>query len=233
MHPLDNSVWKALSTRQAGLAESLRGARRFAPEISRLGAICAPTDESYDSLAALLSVGETVNLALEAPYQPRPGLNLAYTAPALQMIYNAGVSAFASRAALDVQIVELGADDADSMVGLTELTKPGPFAKRAHELGTYIGIRQEGKLIAMAGERLKLPGFTEVSAVCTHPDHVGKGYARILMTEVMQRICDRGETPFLHVRESNERAIALYEKLGFEKRVLLEHTVLRRDAWSG
>jgi ribosomal protein S18 acetylase RimI-like enzyme len=229
MHPLDNSIWKALTTRQAALAESFGEARRFVPAISRLGAILAPTDKGYESLAALLRVGEMVNLALEGPYQPRPGLTLAYTAPALQMVYTASGSALASGAALDAQIVELGAGDADDMVELTELTKPGPFAKRTHELGTYLGIKEDGKLIAMAGERLKLPGFTEVSAVCTHPDHIGKGYARILMGEVMRRICDRQETPFLHVRQSNERAIALYEKLGFEKRVLLQHAVLRRE----
>jgi predicted GNAT family acetyltransferase len=230
MHPLDNSIWKALNTRQAGLAESLGEARRFVPAISRLGAILAPNDKGYESLAALLGTGDMVNLALESPYQPHPGLSLVYTAPALQMVCTGSGSGFVSRAVLDVQIVELGAADADEMVELTELTKPGPFAKRTHELGTYLGVKENGKLIAMAGERLKLPGFTEVSAVCTHPHYVGKGYARILMGEVMRRICDRGETPFLHVRKSNARAIALYEKLGFEKRVLLQHAVLRRES---
>jgi len=228
MHPLENSAWRALTTRQAGLAESLGEARRFVPEISKLGAILAPTEKGFESLAALLRVGETVNLALEAPYQPRPGLALVYTAPALQMVYKGSGSALASRT--DVQIVELGAADANEMVELTELTKPGPFSQRTHELGTYLGIKQDGKLIAMAGERLKVPGFTEVSAVCTHPDHIGKGYARILMAEVMRRIADRGELPFLHVRQSNVRAIALYEKLGFEKRILLHHAVLRRES---
>ena len=86
------------------------------------------------------------------------------------------------------------------MVELATLTKPGPFGSRTHELGTYMGIRREGKLVAMAGERLKVPGYTEVSAVCTHPEHTGKGYARVLMTEIMRGIRDRGEIPFLHVR---------------------------------
>ena len=86
-----------------------------------------------------------------------------------------------------------------------------------------MGIRCEGKLVAMAGERLKVPGHTEVSAVCTHPDHLGKGYAAMLMTEIMRGIWDRGEVPFLHVRGDNRRAIALYERLGFRIR--------RRRTW--
>ena len=115
------------------------------------------------------------------------------------------------------------------MMELTELTKPGPFAKRTRELGTYLGIRIDGKLIAMAGERLKVPGYTEVSAICTHPDHTGRGHARVLTTEIMRRILDRGEAPFLHVRQDNFRAIELYERLGFRCRVVRYHAVLRRE----
>jgi ribosomal protein S18 acetylase RimI-like enzyme len=228
MHPLDNSVWKALSTRQSGLAESFGEARRFVPEISTLGAFVEPTDQGYDSLATLLAPGEIVNLALEAPYQPRPGWSFVFGGPMLQMVHQ-GNGAGGERLADGKSIIELGAADAAEMMELTTLTKPGPFAQRTHELGTYLGIRQDGKLIAMAGERLKIPGFTEVSAVCTHPEHAGKGYARILMAEIMRRIRDRGETPFLHVRESNGHAIALYEKLGFTKRVQLQHVVLCKD----
>ena len=102
-----------------------------------------------------------------------------------------------------------------------------PFGKRTHELGYYVGIRDKGKLVAMAGERLKVPGYTEVSAVCTHPDHVGKGYARVLTNEVMRRIRDRGEKPFLHVRTANTRAVQIYEKLGFRSRVELHYAILR------
>jgi predicted GNAT family acetyltransferase len=126
------------------------------------------------------------------------------------------------------KIVDLGAADVPEMLELTALTKPGPFNRRTHELGTYLGIRRDGKLVAMAGERLKVRGYTEVSAVCTHPEHTGHDYARILMTEVMRRICDRGETPFLHVREDNVRAIELYKRLGFKQRVLSHLAVLRK-----
>lgn len=228
MHPLDNSVWKALTTRQAGLAESFGEARRFVPEISTLGAFFEPNADGYDSLAALLAPGQIVNLALEEPHRPRPGWILVFGGPMLQMVYQ-GNGAGVVRVTHDESIVELGGADATEMLELTTLTKPGPFAKRTHQLGTYLGIRRNGKLVAMAGERLKIPGFTEVSAVCTHPEHAGNGFARILMTEIMRRIVDRGETPFLHVRESNQHAIALYEKLGFGKRALLQHVTLRKE----
>jgi predicted GNAT family acetyltransferase len=122
----------------------------------------------------------------------------------------------------------LGAEDATEMVELAKLTKPGPFGIRTHELGTYLGIRYEGKLVAMAGERLKVPGHTEVSAVCTHQDHTGKGYAAVLMRKIMRGIAERREIPFLHVRRDNTRAVALYERLGFRTRCTLHYAVLRK-----
>ena len=124
-------------------------------------------------------------------------------------------------------MVELGPQDSAEMLALATLTKPGPFGTRTHELGSYVGIRFQGKLVAMAGERLKVPGYTEVSAVCTHPDHTGKGYARVLMTEIMRRIRERGETPMLHVRADNSRAVQLYERLGFRIRKEMHFAVLR------
>ena len=125
-------------------------------------------------------------------------------------------------------IVELGPQDSAEMIALTALTKPGPFSTRTHELGTYLGIRDSGTLVAMAGERLKVPGHTEVSAVCTHPDHTGKGYAAILMLEVMKGIRGRGETPFLHSRQDNLRAIEVYKRLGFRERKQGHFAVLRK-----
>jgi ribosomal protein S18 acetylase RimI-like enzyme len=228
MHPLDNVVWTALTTRQANLAESFDQARRFVPEVSKIAGFLEPTSRGYESLAALFDPGQTVNLALDAPYQPQPGWMLIFGTPMPQMVYErAGAPPSLSSPA--PEIVELGAADVPEMMELTALTKPGPFSKRTHEMGTYLGIRSNGKLIAMAGERMRVPGFTEVSAVCTHPEHTGHGYARILTTEIMQRILSRGETPFLHVREDNIRAIELYHRLGFCRRVLLHLAVLRKD----
>jgi predicted GNAT family acetyltransferase len=146
-------------------------------------------------------------------------------APLLQMVCENGV---VSTPAPGVEIVELGHRDTAEMQNLAVLTKPGPFAQRTRELGTYLGIRLEGKLVAMSGERMKVPGHTEVSAVCTHPNHVGKGYARTLMTEVMRRIRERRETPFLHVRQDNAGAIGLYKKLGFQERKFGHYVVIQK-----
>jgi predicted GNAT family acetyltransferase len=231
MHPLDNIIWKALTTRQAGFAESFNHARRFMPEVSPLAAFREPTAEGYESLAGLVNRGATIGLFLEEAYQPRPGWSLVAGAPMPEMVYESpgSLSPPSSPHRLDPDIVVLGDADVPEMMELTALTKPGPFHKRTHELGTYVGIRRAGKLVAMAGERLKIPDYTEVSAVCTHPEHTGHGYARILMADVAQRICSRGETPVLHVRGDNARAIALYEKLGFSQRVLLHFAVLRKE----
>jgi len=228
MHPLDNVIWKALTTRQAEFAESFNQARRFMPEISPLAAFREPTPQGYESVAGLLGTRGTVGLFLEEPYQARPGWSFVAGAPMPEMVYE-GASVPLDRSSSDPQIVELGVADAPEMMALTALTKPGPFNKRTHELGTYLGIHRDGKLVAMAGERLKVPGYTEVSAICTHPEHTGHGYARILTAEVMRRILSRGETPFLHVREDNVRAIELYQRLGFGRRVLLHFAVLRKE----
>ncbi|MCU1304451.1 MAG: acetyltransferase, family [Candidatus Sulfotelmatobacter sp.] len=227
MHPLDNVIWNALTTRQAEFAESCGQARRFVPEVTLLGGISDPSVEGYDSLRGLLAGRGTVALFLDQPYQARNGLELAGSAPLLQMVCENGN---ARAAAIDskTKLIELNVADSAEMIELTALTKPGPFSTRTHELGTYLGIRNAGKLVAMTGERLKVPGYTEVSAVCTHPEHTGRGYAGVLMTEVMQRIRSRGETPFLHVREDNVRAIQVYERLGFRRRVVSHLAVLRK-----
>jgi predicted GNAT family acetyltransferase len=126
----------------------------------------------------------------------------------------------------NLPIQQLGEPDVPEMLALTKLTKPGPFAKRTREMGDYFGIRVNGELIAMAGERLHLPGHTEISAVCTHPDHLGHGYATALITWLMERISNRGEQAFLHVRAENARAVALYERLGFQKRAVLHYAIM-------
>src|SRR6202035_1729088 len=98
------------------------------------------------------------------------------------------------------------------MVELTVLTKPGPFTLRSHELGTFLGIRIDGQLVAMAGERMKPANYTEITAVCVHPDHRGRGYAQALLAAVARQVSARGEIPFLHVFSNNDGAIALYPR---------------------
>lgn len=228
MHPLDNVIWQALTTRQTGFAESFDQARRFPREVTSLGGFHQPTDRGYESLAGLVGVGGTVALFLEKPYEPRPGWNLIADTPLLQMVCENGGAPIPLRSGSASPILELKPADSPEMVELAALTKPGPFGTRTHELGTYIGIRYGGKLVAMTGERLKVPGYTEVSAVCTHPEHIGKGHAGTLMREVTRRIRERGEVPFLHVRQDNLRAIELYKRLGIAERKVFYLAVIKK-----
>jgi len=227
MHPLDNVIWQALTTRHTQFAESHEDARRFVPEVGPLGAFREHGPQGFESLAGLVGEGGTVGLFLDEPYADRPGWEFVVGAPLLQMIASNGTP---ERAHSDPNFrpIALGDKDSPEMIELTSLTKPGPFGTRTHELGTYLGIRTDGKLVARAGERLKVQGHTEVSAVCTHPEHTGKGYARVLMAEIMRGIRDRGETPFLHVRGDNDRAIEIYKLLGFRERKLGHFAVLRK-----
>jgi predicted GNAT family acetyltransferase len=118
----------------------------------------------------------------------------------------------------DVEVSSLGATDVPDMLALVELTQPGPLRQRTVELGHFIGIREHGRLIAMAGERMWVDNCREVSGICTHPDAQGRGYARMLTGRVVNRMLDAGQTPFLHVMSENTRAIELYRTLGFVRR---------------
>lgn len=126
------------------------------------------------------------------------------------------------------EVVTLGADDVPAMMELTKLTKPGPFTRRTHELGTFLGIRIDGQLVAMAGERMKPANYTEITAVCVHPGCRGRGYAQALLGAISRQISARGEIPFLHVFSDNDSAIALYRRQGMEIRRRMCVTVLGR-----
>ena len=224
MHPLDNVIWKALTTSQVKFAEASDLARRFQEEVSVLGAVREQSEEAYGSLANLTK-SRTVGVLLEGAEAPH-GWTVIAGGNLMQMLHENG-SLMASAASDTPPFSDLGPADAPEMVALAELTRPGPFGPRTRELGRYIGIRQNGSLAAMAGERLRIPGYTEVSAVCTHPEFLGRGYARSLMMELMQRIIERAERPFLHVRSDNTRAIELYRRLGFTERAHLYYAVMR------
>jgi GNAT superfamily N-acetyltransferase len=223
MHPLDNVIWKALTTHDAHFAESFGSARRFPHDVTALGAFSGSDAEGFESLKGLLPADGSVALFLPVPTEAPDDFEVLRAIPLLQMLHD---DRKLNIPALDY--VELGEKDVPEMLALTELTKPGPFGKRTRELGTYLGIRREGRLVAMAGERLKLPGYTEVSAVCTHPEHTGHGYAAGLISVIVGKIQERGESAILHTAADNHRAIELYERLGFSKRATLHLLVVRK-----
>jgi predicted GNAT family acetyltransferase len=222
-HRLDRPIWSALTTRQADIAERAGAAVRLQPDI---GVFAAAADASPESRAALtgLRCGPEGLWFLEVDeVAPPPGLIAHHTAPCVQMIaeyVEAREPAFA--------VETLSEADAREMFVLARLTEPGPFFEHTNRMGNFIGVKQAGRLVAMAGERLRPEGHTEVSGVCTHPDHRGRGYAGGLMRIVASRIVARGETPFLHSYADNAGALALYESLGFSLRSTMTLTVLAR-----
>lgn len=228
MSPLDRPVWHALTSRQAHLAEGDARALRMKADYGLFAASRDLAPENLDGLTALIPQDGAIGIVETSPITPPPGTIEVMCGNVHQMM--------AREIAIKeprFDVIALGDADAEEMLALATLTEPGPFFHRTHQLGNFIGVRQQGKLVAMAGERLKLAddsfgAFTEVSGVCTHPGWRGKGYAGGLMRIVAQRILERGETPFLHVYAANSGAIALYQALGFRFRAALTFTVLQR-----
>lgn len=224
MHPLDRPVWNALNSRQAHLALGDKARfLRFPADIEPFGATRDNSNEQLAALAGLMPPDGHVALAEVDKLSTPPGF--------ISMISTAIHQMTAPRIdppGDDLDVVTLSSRDAPEMRALAELTQPGPFHARTHELGGFVGVRENGRLIAMAGERLKVPGFTEISAVCTHPDARGRGLAGALMRRVAAGILARGEELFLHVYPHNKGAIALYEKLGLRHRADIQLNVLRR-----
>lgn len=212
-HPLDRAVWAALTTCQADLALEQGPARRLAPDYGLFAAAADASEASLQALARLVRTHGGAALFEADPPGELEGVAVTVGDPISQMTAEAPVLE-----SPDFAVTPLGDADAAEMLSLATLTKPGPFFRSTHRLGDFVGVRVDGRLAAMAGERLRLPGFTEVSAVCTHPDFRGRGYAAGLMTVVTRAIVARGETAFLHVYDRNESAIRLYETLGWRRR---------------
>ena len=227
MNPLNNPIWHALNTVQRNFAEGDHSAKRFPPSVTTLAGLREQTSESFADLSRLLNDQETAALFLdEVPDEPQ-GLEIVEVGPLLQMIHDGSTQTIEP-----VKYVPLTDEDIPAMMALAELTKPGPFGTRTRELGSFFGIYVGDRLAAMTGERLHLEGYTEVTAVCTHPDFAGRGYARALVKIMMAEIRKRGDVPFLHVRPNNVRAVGLYEKLGFKATKTNHLVVVRRDSSS-
>jgi GNAT superfamily N-acetyltransferase len=219
---LDNPIWHALNTHHAGLAIGNERAKRYHPLVTPLAGMADQDAGAFNSLAAVLGPQPMVGLFLDRPAEPPPNWDVLLAHPISQMVW-AGSSV---RAASE-EITPMTAADVAEMVALADLTKPGPLFERVLELGSYFGVRDGSRLIALAGERLHLTGYTEVSGVCTHPDYRGRGLANQLVSTLVARIVARSEIPFLHVKTDNASAERVYQALGFRTRRVMNLAVLR------
>ena len=223
-HILDNAVWAALKGPQAPFADVFGLARKFASDISPFGAIANHDDpQCWRDMAHLIGSGGTIVLTGREINVP-DDWELVGGGTGNQMIGDQ-VSGKA-----DSEAVELGLRDVTEMLDLISRTEPGPFMTRTVELGGYLGFRIDGKLVAMAGRRIHPVGWIEISAVCTDPNFQGRGFGARLVNAVAAGIRAEGEVPFLHVSESNENAIRLYEKLGFRTRIRSNFKVVKAPA---
>jgi ribosomal protein S18 acetylase RimI-like enzyme len=226
-HPLDAVIWRALTSIHESLAEGDERARRYPAAIAPFAATVDTEPASFRSLLALVGGDDRIALFTTDEVQPPSAFSVVQRASVDQMVLD---DAGACTAQPGAPIVALGVADVPEMLGLTSLTQPGPFGPRTIELGHYIGIRRQGGLVAMAGERMRLDGFTEVSAVCVEPAYRGHGFAAELVRSLASSIAARSEIPFLHVFSSNHAAIALYRKLGFTLRRRVHLAVLIQAA---
>jgi ribosomal protein S18 acetylase RimI-like enzyme len=205
---LDNPVWHSLTGPHARLADTRPGAARYPANVCPIEVLADATDQaSWDDLADLIEPDGAAAI-IGLPSAPE-GWKIRWQAAGFQMV---GTD---FHGAPDPDAVVLGEDDAPEMLDLVERTRPGPFLPRTVVMGTYLGIRSEGALVAMAGERLHPPGWTEISAVCTDSSYRGQGLGTRLVGAISAGIRARGEVPFLHVAGTNTSAIRLYESLGF------------------
>ncbi|MBZ9850474.1 GNAT family N-acetyltransferase [Mesorhizobium sp. CA14] len=222
-HVLDRPIWSALATRHQAFGEGGDLARRYRPSIVPFAATAADDADSLRALVGLLPPGETAVLVQADEIALPPEISAISAAPLVQMIAEAPMPATS-----DERIRQLTKGDAAEMLALASLTKPGPFTLEALSLGDFWGIRIDGRLAAMAGERMKQPGYSELSGVCTHPDFRGGGLAHLLSVFVAGRIAGRGEVPYLHAYDSNEAAIRLYESIGFRLRSRMKMAMVQR-----
>jgi ribosomal protein S18 acetylase RimI-like enzyme len=238
MLPLDNAVWTALTTKQAQHAQSSALARRFPPEMTLLGALAANTAMAFESLAQLIQRDPVTLYFTSAPQIPN-GWEILRAVELHQMVQETDApaampphdtalnAAEADKGAPEV--IELTPADVPEMSVLYAATRPGrTLCPRIQKLGPFLGIREEGKLVAMGGLRLHIAGYREITTVATLPDCEGRGYATAIVRALVERLQSRGDLPFLTVRTDNTRAIEIYRRLGFRERTLLYSRTIRR-----
>ncbi len=208
---LTNPVYHALLSGDKHLSFGNNNVKYFDEQVSPFAGFEQDHDKGFQEFYELFPAGRKILYASPVFITQPAGWKILHEIKGLQFIYEAGCGIKTDFS----NIIPLGIMHIEQMMQLALLTKPGPFGKRTIDFGNYFGIFDNNKLVAMTGQRLHVENFTEISAVCTHPDHTGKGYAHTLLQHQLQRILQQGQQPFLHVREDNARAIALYQRMGF------------------
>ena len=226
---LDNPIWNALCTEHASLALDGGLARRYPMEIGPLAGMPDTSAASYEALREIAGVGGIVGLFLQEKPAPPAGWKMLRDGTMYQMICLDAELPDPAALAPGAEILRLTPEDVPAMVELAHLTEPGPFNIRTPELGTFFGIKWDGRLVAMAGERLRLPQLVEISAVCTHPEARGRGYGSALTATVARHIRGKGGTPILHLFAANQAAFRVYSGLGFTVRRTLELAMMRNE----
>ncbi len=211
MNQLENPVYHALLTGDRHLSFGNERVKFFDEEVSPFAGFAAGYEKGFPDLYELLPTGRKILYAIPASISEPAGWQIIHEIKGLQFVYEGNREIKKEFP----NVIPLSEKHVEEMLQLARLTKPGPFGLRTIEFGSYFGIFEKEKLVAMTGQRLHAENFSEISAVCTHPDHLGKGYANTLLQHQLQIILRHGQQPFLHVRADNDRAIALYEWLGF------------------
>lgn len=219
---LDNPFWSALCTRHRDVALRHGEAARYPVEFAPFLGVAHAGVNVAEDIAPLVAPGESVYLLGIAPAIPE-GWRLEAFPPLAQMVCTAPLEVIGGP-----EIIPLSREHRDDVLALTALVYPHYFRARTMEMGRYFGIYQQGRLAAIIGERLGTDAYTEMSAICTHPDFSGRGYARRLTAMLANDTLERGRTPFLHVSHENARAKQLYEQIGFRHRRDIGFWSLRR-----
>ncbi len=222
---LDNPAWEALSSRQKHFNCGSDTLKYFPAEVAPFIAMEKWDENDMQDLIKNIPAGRPFSFIAAIQKTLPPICRIIFTTPLYQM-YCRVLKPFEDPG---IAIRSLEVKDVPQMLTLTAKTKPGPFYERTIEFGNYIGIFNDDELIAMAGERLKVNGYSEVSAICTSHEHLGKGYASYLLSKAAERIIAEGDVPFLHVRTDNERAIEVYKKMGFEIRTKIDFAIFKKE----
>jgi ribosomal protein S18 acetylase RimI-like enzyme len=210
---LSNPVYYALKSGDAHMGTGTQHVKYFNDHVSPFVGFDIDPYEGFRELYYFFPAGRKILYATRNTIDEPEGWQLSSEIKGLQFVFT-GNQMLADNS---LQLVALQKNHVDKMIELARLTKPGPFDKRTIEFGYYYGIFENDRLVAMTGQRLHVYNYTEISAVCTHPNHLGKGYASVLIQQQLNIIRNNDQIPFLHVRDDNQRAIALYERMGFTK----------------